>query len=50
MCMNMYYGSSLIGGLIGKVVDVEVEEDNMGWGTFLKVKIEIPLDKTIARG
>lgn len=39
-----------IGGSVGKVLEVDVEEDGIGWGRFLQVEIELPLFKPIARG
>lgn len=35
---------------MGKVMEVEVLDDGVGWGQFLRVRIEIPLHKVIARG
>lgn len=39
-----------IGNSTGKVLDVEVIDDGVGWGQFLRVKIEISLLRAIARG
>lgn len=39
-----------IGATIGRVVAVDAKEDGIGWGNFLRVNIEIDLDKTISRG
>lgn len=35
---------------MGKVIDMDVVEVNIGWGIFLRVKIEIQLWKAIAKG
>lgn len=48
MCMNRQYGE-LIGKALGKVLDVEVEEDDMGWGVRLRLQVEIYLSKPLAR-
>lgn len=40
----------LIGNSIGKVWDVDVQEDNMAWGRCLRVKVECDLMKKVARG
>ncbi|KAF5470878.1 hypothetical protein F2P56_011366 [Juglans regia] len=39
-----------IGGSVGKVIAVDVADDGIGWGRFLRVKIEISLYKPVARG
>lgn len=48
-CMNHKYGE-LIKGTVGKVMDVEVETDDMRWGRFLRVRMEVNLAKPLARG
>lgn len=35
---------------MGKVLAVDVPTDSVGWGRFLRVKVEIQLLKPIARG
>lgn len=35
---------------VGKVKDVEVEMDDMGWGRFLRARMKVNLDKPLARG
>lgn len=35
ICMNQFYGSQ-VGSVIGNVLDVELEGDDMGWGTFVR--------------
>lgn len=39
-----------IGRSLGVVEGVEVDDDDVGWGTFLRVKILLDLTKPIARG
>lgn len=48
-CKNKHFGTQ-IGGSIGKAIHVNVEVDDTGWGNFLKVRIKVPLKKTLARG
>lgn len=38
MCMNRKYGF-MIGETLGSVEEVEVEDNDIGWGRFLRVKI-----------
>lgn len=38
--MNQQYGQQ-IGESLGKVMDVDVEVDDIGWGLFLRIRIEI---------
>ncbi|XP_035544143.1 uncharacterized protein LOC118347922 [Juglans regia] len=47
--MNKSIGER-IGGTIGKVVEVDVREDGLGWGSFLRVRVECDLRKVMARG
>ncbi|KAJ0017174.1 hypothetical protein Pint_11951 [Pistacia integerrima] len=35
---------------IGKVLEVEVGENGLGWGSFLRVKVEVELTKPLVRG
>lgn len=35
---------------IGKVWEVDMQEDNMAWGRCLRVKVECDLMKNVARG
>lgn len=48
--MNRYY-RELIGNTIGRVldVDVDVDIDDTGWGSFLRVRVDINLTKPLAR-
>lgn len=39
-----------IGGMIGNVVDIDVQEDGLAWGRYLRVNIECDLKKSIVRG
>lgn len=47
--MNIHYGE-LIGNTIGRVLDVDVDNDDMGWGSFLRVRVNLDLFKTLVRG
>lgn len=47
--MNRKYGN-LIGETIGKVHDVDVDTDNIGWGSYLQVRVDIPLSKSLTKG
>lgn len=49
MCMNRKYGEQ-IGGTVGNVMDVVVDTDDTGWGHYLRIWVEIPLSKSLARG
>lgn len=46
--MNQECGEQ-IGRSIGIVEEVDVDEDDVGWGNFLWVKILLDLTKSIAR-
>lgn len=39
-----------LGSSLGVVEEVEVDEDDVGWGRFLRVKILLNLKKPLARG
>lgn len=39
-----------VGKTLGKVVDVDTDVDDTCWGNYLRVRIEIPLNKPIVRG
>ncbi|XP_042958199.1 uncharacterized protein LOC122293796 [Carya illinoinensis] len=47
--MSKEYGVR-IGSSLGKVKEVEVDVDDVGWGSFLRVKILLDLTKPLARG
>lgn len=49
MCINRQFGTQ-IGETIGKMMDVDVEEDDTGWKNFPRIKIEIDLKKSLACG
>ncbi|KAF5462220.1 hypothetical protein F2P56_018246 [Juglans regia] len=39
-----------IGQSVGQVLDVDVDEDDIGWGKYLRVRIKLDLHKPITRG
>lgn len=49
MRMNLKYGL-LIGKTLEEVEEVEVKEDDTGWGSYLRLRILINLDNALARG
>lgn len=49
VCMTRE-GGVHIGSSLGKILDVEVPNDGVGWGQFLRIRVEIQLHKTLARG
>lgn len=48
-CMNRHYGN-IIGGKLGKIVEVDVDDDDTGLDEFLRIRVEINLNKLLARG
>jgi hypothetical protein len=48
-CMSREIGHK-IGSSVGKVEDIDIFEDEAGWGEFLRVKILIDLSKPLPRG
>lgn len=40
---------NLIGNTIGKVIDVDMDANDIGWGKFLRVKVKLNLTKPLAR-
>ena len=48
-CMSREVGRK-IGSLVGIVEKVDTDEDGIGWGEFLRVKIRVDLTKPLARG
>lgn len=48
-CMSAAIGSQ-IGSSVGEVEDVDVVDDGVGWGEFLRVRILLDLSKPLARG
>jgi hypothetical protein len=39
-----------IGAIVGYVEEVDIDEDGMGWGQFLRVEIHADLMKPLPRG
>jgi hypothetical protein len=48
-CMNAEIGK-MIGSSIGQVEEVDTDEDGVGWGKFLRVRIRVDLTKPLMRG
>lgn len=48
-CMSVEIGNQ-IGSTVGHVEEVEIDEDGVGWGKFLRVRIRIDVTKPLARG
>lgn len=46
--MTEEWGNQIVNS-VGKVLEVDVGNDGVGWGKFLRVKVEIPLCKALAR-
>lgn len=46
---NEYVGK-LIGSKVGQVEEVELEEGEMAWGEFMRVRIKIDVTKPLLRG
>jgi hypothetical protein len=47
--MNSEIGA-MIGSAIGQVKEVETDEERVGWGKFLRVKIRVDLTKPLMCG
>lgn len=47
--MNQECGFKL-GSTLGVVADVDVDDGNIGWGSFLRVKVKLDLYNPLARG
>lgn len=47
--MNLCYGN-IIGEKIGKVLEVDVDDDDTRWGEFLRIQVEVNLFKPLTRG
>lgn len=47
--MNRSYGA-FMGEILGDVKDADVEEDGVGWGPFLRVRVSIDIFKPLLRG
>jgi len=48
-CMGEEVGIRL-GSLVGEVAQVETDEEGVGWGEHLRVKIQIDISKPLSRG
>lgn len=48
-CMNEECGKE-IGGVIGRVVEVDTKVDGCGWGQYLRIRVEVDLLKALVRG
>lgn len=48
-CMSAKIGNQ-IGSSVGHVVEVDTDDDGVGWGQFLRVKIRVDLTKPLLRG
>lgn len=46
--MDQFY-RKLIGKTVGKVLDINVEANDRGWGKFLRVQVELNLTKPLAQ-
>lgn len=49
MGMNKKVGEK-VGSALGVMEEVEVEEDDVGWGKYLRVRVNLDLTKPLARG
>lgn len=47
--MNRQQGEQ-IGSSLGKVREVEVDTDNKGWSSYLRIRVELDLSKSLIRG
>lgn len=48
-CMSRAVGQKL-GSTVGEVVEVDTNDDGMGWGGFMRVRIKVNVSKPLARG
>lgn len=48
-CMGRKMGMKM-GSLMGEVVEVETNEEGIGWGEFLRVRIVIDIQRPLVRG
>lgn len=48
-CMNKAMGLH-IGALVGEVEEVDVDEEEVGWGKYLRVRIILDLSKPLSEG
>ncbi|KAF5474654.1 hypothetical protein F2P56_006537 [Juglans regia] len=49
ICMTKEKGN-VIGKSLGRLMKVDVPNDGIGWGEFLRVRVEIPLKRAVVRG
>lgn len=47
-CMNQEVGNQ-IGGSVGKVLEVVADNRGLGWGKFLRMRVEIDIRKALMR-
>lgn len=47
--MNIYFGEEL-GKLVGEVIELDVDNEGIGWGPYLRVKDRIDISKPLIRG
>lgn len=47
--MNKFYGE-LIENTIKRVLNIDVDTDDIGWASFFQVRMDLNLSKPIARG
>lgn len=47
--MNRRY-ENLIGDKLGKVLEIDVNDDDTRWGEYLRIRVEINLNKPLTRG
>ena len=48
-CMSKVMGLH-IGALVGEVLEVEVDDNGVGWGEYLRVRLILDLSKPLSRG
>lgn len=41
---------NIIGKAIGRVVEVDLEEDEMAWGEFMRIRVCLDVSKSLLRG
>lgn len=45
-----YEGGDLVGSTLGEVMTVDVDEEGLGWGKYLWVRVNLDITKPLARG
>lgn len=48
-CMGMEVGQQ-IGSTVGLVEEVDTDDEGIGWGKFLRVRVKLDLSKPLSRG